>query len=63
VDTENDSAVIQFSCPKCGSLDIRRARSQGAWAAFLRVFGRWPFRCRSCRQRFYLASGAREDDV
>jgi hypothetical protein len=43
-------------CPKCGSPDVRRSHDEGAIAAVLRMLGRWPFRCRSCRSRFYLAA-------
>jgi hypothetical protein len=43
-------------CPKCGSQDIRRSKSDGFYAVLQRVFGRWPFRCRSCRVRFYRNS-------
>jgi ribosomal protein L37AE/L43A len=50
------------SCPKCGSQDVRRSSSEGVGAALLRVFGRWPFRCRSCRARFYRAAPPPEDD-
>jgi predicted RNA-binding Zn-ribbon protein involved in translation (DUF1610 family) len=45
-------------CPKCGSTDIRRSKSDGFYAVIQRVFGRWPFRCRSCRQRFYRSADA-----
>lgn len=45
-------------CPKCGSSDIRRSKSDGFYAVIQRVFGRWPFRCRSCRQRFYRSAEA-----
>jgi len=43
----------EISCPKCGSHDVRRSKAEGAWAALQRIFGRWPFRCRSCRARFF----------
>jgi predicted RNA-binding Zn-ribbon protein involved in translation (DUF1610 family) len=62
VDTENTSSVSQLSCPKCGSADIRRSKNEGVVAAFLRIFGRWPYRCRSCRSRFYLVSAAPDDE-
>lgn len=45
-------------CPKCGSSDIRRSKSDGFYAVLQRVFGRWPFRCRSCRVRFYRSADA-----
>ena len=54
----NDKEIegTEILCPKCGSHDVRRARSEGSWAAILRIFGRWPFRCRSCRARFFRFS-------
>jgi len=50
---DEDVTLSEIWCPKCGSHDVRRSKGEGAWAAFLRVFGRWPFRCRSCRARFF----------
>jgi len=43
----------RMTCPKCGSSDVRRSHTEGIAAAMLRVFGKWPYRCRSCRSRFY----------
>jgi len=43
----------RLGCPKCGSADVRRARSEGLAALILQLFGRWPFRCRSCRSKFF----------
>lgn len=40
-------------CPRCGSFDIRRSSSQGLIATIFQMFGREPYRCRSCRRRFY----------
>jgi formate dehydrogenase maturation protein FdhE len=40
-------------CPKCGSSDARRSRRAGLLAAFMQTLGLRPFRCRSCRSRFY----------
>jgi hypothetical protein len=40
-------------CPKCGSKDIVRSEHASLWVALRVMFGRWPFRCRSCRARFY----------
>jgi hypothetical protein len=56
-----ESQVSRFNCPKCGSTDIRRSRNEGFWAAFFQVFGRWPFRCRSCRARFFRQSAPPPD--
>ena len=41
------------TCPQCGSQDIRRSSSEGTIPALLRLIGRYPFRCRSCRKRFF----------
>jgi len=49
------------ACPKCGSRDVRRSSGEGALAAMLRILGRWPFRCRSCRSRFFRSSPPPED--
>jgi ribosomal protein L37AE/L43A len=40
-------------CPKCTSTRIRRANRVGIWEEFLRLFFIAPFRCRSCRHKFY----------
>jgi hypothetical protein len=48
----SEAALI---CPKCGSASIRRSNSPGFVADLFEMFGRWPFRCRLCRKRFYRA--------
>jgi uncharacterized coiled-coil protein SlyX len=40
-------------CPKCTSTRIRRANRAGILEEFLRLFFIAPFRCRSCRHKFY----------
>ena len=62
-ETEDDDRPeeTRHGCPKCGSADVRRARSEGFAAAFLQMFGRWPFRCRSCRARFFRSAPPPED--
>jgi hypothetical protein len=40
-------------CPNCASTDVRRASRSGFYQAFLRLFFITPFRCRSCRHKFY----------
>jgi DNA-directed RNA polymerase subunit RPC12/RpoP len=47
------SAEKRIECPKCGSHDVRRSKSDTFMSILARMFGRWPFRCRSCRSRFY----------
>jgi len=51
----------RLSCPKCGSSDVRRSKSEGIWGGLARMFGRWPYRCRSCRIRFYRHADPPED--
>jgi len=55
-DDELQAQTEHPSCPKCGSADVRRSHSEGVLTALLRVLGRWPFRCRSCRSRFYRSA-------
>lgn len=45
-------------CPKCGSTDVRRARGEGFLAFFRALFGQMPFRCRSCRVKFFRRADA-----
>ncbi len=52
-DREAKPDTKPMACPKCGSSDIRRAKSEGLMVSFFQMFGRWPFRCRSCRVRFF----------
>ena len=40
-------------CPKCTSINVRRASRSGVWEEFLRLFFIAPFRCRACRHKFY----------
>ena len=42
-------------CPKCGSIDIRPSRKSAVVGAFFEMLGRRPFRCRTCRIKFYRA--------
>ena len=51
----------RLRCPKCGSPDVRRSNNAGVVTALLRGLGRWPFRCRSCRARFYRAMPPEDD--
>ena len=59
-ENENPEAA-RHGCPKCGSMDVRRARSEGFAAAVLQLIGRWPFRCRSCRARFFRSAPPPDD--
>jgi hypothetical protein len=40
-------------CPRCTSIDIRRANRKSLFEGFLRLFFIAPFRCRACRHKFY----------
>jgi len=53
---DGDDSAKRMSCPKCGSTDVRRSKVEGVVGALARMFGRWPFRCRSCRVRFYRSA-------
>jgi hypothetical protein len=61
VDAENERALSHSSCPKCGSHDVRRSKSEGFVAALWRIFGRWPYRCRSCRARYFRTADPPDD--
>ncbi len=49
-------------CPKCGSVDIRRSQTRRTLDFLLRTFSLCPYRCRSCRKRFYMRTPI-EDEV
>lgn len=40
-------------CPKCTSIDVRRANRAGLKDTMLRLFFISPYRCRACRHKFY----------
>jgi hypothetical protein len=40
-------------CPNCTSTKVRRAYRHGLFEEFLRLFFIAPFRCRTCRHKFY----------
>jgi len=58
---EQAKPLARHACPKCGSMDVRRARSEGLRASLEQLLGRWPFRCRSCRVKFFRRASAPED--
>lgn len=43
-------------CAKCGSLEIRESRDAKIRDFFARLIGKFPYRCRTCRARFYAKS-------
>lgn len=48
-----DAPPAKLLCPKCGSADVRRSGSEGFVVSVNQLLGRWPYRCRSCRGRFF----------
>lgn len=52
-ESEEEEYLERPACPKCGSTDIRPSRRDSFAAHFFSMFGRLPFRCRSCRVKFY----------
>jgi uncharacterized protein with PIN domain len=48
-------------CPKCGSRDIRGSQSERVLDSLLKSFSLKPYRCRSCRKRFYLRKPAKPE--
>lgn len=44
-----------ITCPACGSADVRASRRARMTDVFYRLRGQEPFRCRSCRRRFFAA--------
>jgi hypothetical protein len=54
---EQDSAVAEEPkpyCPKCGSVDIRPSHTRNMLDFLVQSFNLKPYRCRSCRKRFYM---------
>ena len=49
------------TCPNCGSFDVRRSRSSHWTDAFRSTRERVPYRCRSCRKRFFSMSELEKD--
>jgi hypothetical protein len=45
-------------CHKCGSTDIRGSQTHHMLDFLLKSFSLKPYRCRSCRKRFYLRKPA-----
>lgn len=49
---------MQMSCPGCGSKDLRCSRNSGLLCSVLKRLELTPYRCRSCRKRFFRAGPA-----
>jgi hypothetical protein len=50
---KEEGNLPRMVCPKCGSKDTRRSRIVSLYGRVLSRLGRKPFRCRSCRTKFY----------
>ena len=62
-DDEHEESHKPF-CPRCGSTDIRVSQTQRTLDFLLKSFSLKPYRCRSCRKRFYLRKpGAADVDI
>ena len=48
-----DGKLPDVYCPRCTSVNVRRANRSGMWDELLRLFFVAPFRCRACRHKFY----------
>ena len=59
---ESDTADIMLPMVRQeGVWGIRRSHFGGFWDVVMRVRGKWPFRCRSCRVRFHQTAAAPPD--
>jgi ribosomal protein L37AE/L43A len=61
VETRSDIKREKILCPKCGSSDVRRSNQEGLLVSVNSMMGRWPFRCRSCRNRFFRHANAPQE--
>ena len=52
---DNIKGMSDLSCPDCESIYIRPSQPPALFAWLFRIFGREPYRCLTCRQRFFLA--------
>ncbi len=46
-----------MTCPKCGANKAHRSHRSGWRDRFLALFGRTPYRCHGCNDRFYAYLG------
>jgi DNA-directed RNA polymerase subunit RPC12/RpoP len=55
------SAVAALQCPKCGSERVRRIERKGILERRLfKFFGYFPWRCATCRDKFFLKRRSRD---
>jgi transposase-like protein len=59
----SESEPMQMDCPKCGSPDKRHSNSERFFDAFWRALGYTPYRCRSCRARYFRREQEKKADL
>ena len=59
----SESMPTRMDCPRCGSPDRRHSNSVRFLDAFWRAFGYTPYRCRSCRTRYFRRVPQKEPDL
>jgi hypothetical protein len=42
-----------MDCPKCSSLQVKPSKRSGPFDSCFRLLGRTPYRCQTCRARFF----------
>ena len=50
-----------MTCPKCGSTEVRSSKRAELGDFFHRMRGHEAFRCRKCRERFFVSEAALSD--
>jgi len=50
-------------CPQCGSRNVRRSRRSGAVEVLKSSLGRYPYRCKECRGRFFAEGVAEQESA
>jgi len=59
----SESITMRMECPKCGSPDKRHSISVGFFDALWRALGYTPYRCRSCRARYFRRQPEKKADL
>jgi predicted RNA-binding Zn-ribbon protein involved in translation (DUF1610 family) len=56
-------AAVDLQCPKCGSERVRRIERKGILERRLfKSFGYFPWRCATCREKFFLKRRSRDNN-
>ncbi|HLI04297.1 MAG TPA: hypothetical protein VKU93_08505 [Terracidiphilus sp.] len=60
---EQDAAAVELLCVNCGSERVRRIERKGILERrFFKLFGYFPWRCATCRTKFFLKRRSRDGD-